>query len=347
MKYSNSSNSISIAAIPNPEYDLYSIQNEGKIVYVEGAPLIRLLSEIFRVPYEIHLVTHGQTGVKLTNGSWTGMTGMVQRSEVDLATGGVLTYERFQAINVSYPYGFSDITFMTDNPKPVPTSLAIFYPFSSILWIILIVAVLIFSCALHLHVHRTQTYQNIFCMLLGNLLEKSIDMRLRKLGLKLIVSMWLMFSFVITNSYKAVLLSILTLPPLIGIRDIADLAKAAGQDSVKCYTYKGASLTHILLQSDFDSWRSIGRCMQRNVIQGDDEEKSFVLDPSNKAFITRRGYLKPYEEMFLISKDSFYHTNIAFYLSKKFCCQEYLGFIVYLQQGCFRNFRKMRISCLN
>lgn len=55
------------------------------------------------------------------------------------------------------------------------------------------------------------------------------------------------------NSYKAVLISLITLPRLSGIRNIQDLAKAAEQNSISCYIYKGPGFQEILLESDFVS----------------------------------------------------------------------------------------------
>lgn len=152
--------------------------------------------------------------------------GIVQRSEVDLGLGTSITYPRFQAINFTYPYIMSDVTFMTDKPKADSTYLAIIHPFPLIMWILLIATIFLFARVLYFHVNRKETYQNILFMVFGNLLEKSIDMQLRKWSLKL-HGAWFVFAFVIINSYRAVLLSILTLPALTRIKKIPQLAEAA------------------------------------------------------------------------------------------------------------------------
>lgn len=177
--------------------------------------------------------------------------------------------------------------------------------------------------------YRKHTYQNILFTILGSLLEKSIDIHPQKVSLKLIIGTWLMFAFVITNSYKAVLLSILTLPPLSGIRDIPDLAKAAEKNSATCYTYTGALLQQIFLEAEIDTWRAFDNCLKRNVITLRNAEEAFKQDTFNKAFITARDYMKPYKQDYFISEDSFFNIMHAFSVSKHFCCLSYLNKMIH------------------
>lgn len=137
--------------------------------------------------------------------------GRLHRSEVGLAVGGIaLAEKRMQDVNFSYPYQISDYTFLTDKPKPTSMNLTLVHAFSEILWILIIPLILLLPFALFLLVHRKQTYQQLLFMLFGSLWEESVATQLRKLSFKLFISAWLIFTFVITNSYKAVLLSILT-----------------------------------------------------------------------------------------------------------------------------------------
>lgn len=93
----------------------------------------------------ISIPSDGEYGVKLANGSWAGIMGLVIRSEVDLTVGGMPLFEEYcDAVNVSYPYPLTEIIFMRDKLKPVSKSIAVFLPFSSKLWISLAAIILFF-----------------------------------------------------------------------------------------------------------------------------------------------------------------------------------------------------------
>lgn len=116
---------ISIASVPAPNIDVFSILNEGNLTYVVDALLIHLLCNIFRSPFKILVPSDEENGRKLPNGNWTGLIEMVRRSEVDLSISIQVSYSRYEAVNMSYPLRFSNYAFMTDKSKPVPTNLAI------------------------------------------------------------------------------------------------------------------------------------------------------------------------------------------------------------------------------
>lgn len=59
------------------------------------------------------------------------------------------------------------------------------------------------------------------------------------------------------------------------------------------------------------------------------ELKDFDEDPSKKAYITERLYMKPYKEKYFISDDSFWSTSQEFYFSKNFCCPDYLNTVIH------------------
>ena len=44
---------LSVASSVAPNMSIYSIMQDGKIVYARDAVFIRLLSQVFRVPYKI------------------------------------------------------------------------------------------------------------------------------------------------------------------------------------------------------------------------------------------------------------------------------------------------------
>lgn len=330
MKENCAKNIISVASLPAPKYELYSVLKKGELLHVWDAVLIRLLSEVFRVPYQVLIPPDEEWGKMLPDGNWTGLIGMVKRSEADLAVGGIaLLDKRFHAVTFSYPYLFSKMTFMTDKPKPLSTSLALIYPFSLKLWILIAITIFSVSYILFIVTNRKQAFQSVLFKVFGLLLEKAVRIRVLKKSIGLLLSTWLLFIYVVTSSYKALLLSFLSIPTLTGIQNIADLSKAAEQNSVSCYTYKGHSFPQILLESEFESWRIIGKCLQRNPITSGDPKELFVKASSNKAFFGGKIFMMRVEKNYLISEDSFFNVMFAIPISKNFCHRDKLNEVIH------------------
>ena len=143
MNENTTQSTISVATLTARKLNSYSIISQGEIIYVFDANLIRLLSKIFQASYKILIPSDEAGGVKVPNGNWIGMLGLVKNSEADQALGGiVLTNERIKNFNFSYPYLFSDVTFMTNKPKSISTSMALLYPFSFAVWMSIEVLIL-------------------------------------------------------------------------------------------------------------------------------------------------------------------------------------------------------------
>ena len=315
---------ITVAALNRTKSDTYSILQDERKIHVKDAVFIRILSKVFHVPYKVLIPSDGEWGRKLPDGNWTGLIGMVHRSEADLAVGGItLTHERFQALNFSYPYLFTDMTFITDKMKPIATSSALFYPFSWKLWILIIIAFFTFLFLFFHFILKKETFQSVLVMLFGSLFGQSIRFKAQKISHRLIFIMWLVFIFVLTYSYKGVILSFMTFPSLSGIRDIQDLAKAAQQNSVTCYIDKGHALTQVIFDPDIEAWKSVGKCLTRGVVaELSDIEKRFMEAPSKKVFFGGRISKKKFEKNYLISEDSFFKMMYALPISQKFSCKE-------------------------
>lgn len=318
----NAQTVISVSSVPAPMLDVYSITSEGKTIYVKGAYLIRLLSAVFRVPFKILVPPDKAYGVRLPDGNWTGMLGMVKRAEVDLASDIIaLTEERFLAFNFSYPYSFSELTFITNKPQPISGSLTLLYPFSFTLWITLAIFIMLVSFLFCFLIKKKENYCNVLFKVFGSILQQPINFKSRKIIARLSLILWIISSIIISNSYKAFLLAFLSVPSLVGIRNIQDLAEASDQNSVACYTYKGSFATQDFLKSGIDSWKSIGVCLQRN-----DEKLSFSEYPHKKAFIGDKQDLKhSYNDTYFISEESFFNVMYAIPVSNNFCCLKLLN----------------------
>lgn len=340
--------SLKFAAVPALKLKPYAItNNDGKVLYVQEAELIRLVSEYFRVPYEVLIPADQEYGRKLPNGNWTGMRGMLERSEADLAFGYIRIGDEIPpGVNFVYPHILSDTTFMGNKPEPLSAKKAIISPFSCEIWIMIALCSIVATFLLYFLIKKRRTFLDIFLNIIGSLLEKSLPFKIQKSSLRLLIFTWIFSVFVLTNSYKGVILSFLTFPTLVGIRDISELSRAAVKNSVKCYTYRGTLLSQRLIESKIDSWKNAGECLKRNdfsgVMEDNTMEEIFLNATGKKVFLGGRIFLNPYEKHYLISKDSFSVSMYSIYYAKKFCCPEYMNSLVLRlnEAGLIDNIRK-------
>ncbi|GIY03743.1 glutamate receptor ionotropic, kainate 4 [Caerostris extrusa] len=119
---------------------------DGQIILKGGveAELLKLLSYALKFRYELMVPEDLQWGIKLQNGSLTGMIGKIYRGEADLAMCAfVQTENRQWAVDFSYPYEIEHLVFATRAPRPLPKFLAYIYPFSYTVWFSMIAVMLL------------------------------------------------------------------------------------------------------------------------------------------------------------------------------------------------------------
>lgn len=246
----------------------YAITNkDGETIYVEEAALIRLVSEKLLIPYEVLIPKDEAYGIQLPNGSWSGIMGMLERSEVDLGVGYIGIYDKIPTgVSFIYPHVLSENTFMGNKPEPLTAREAIVYPFSYEVWMMIALCLIVVTLLLYFVMQGKRALLDIFFNLFGSLLEKSFDFKIQTTRFKVFIFSWAFAVFVLSSSYKGLLLSFFTFPTLVGIRDISDLSRAAEKFSVNCYTYRGTYTAQRLIESGIDSWKSPGECLRQNEI---------------------------------------------------------------------------------
>lgn len=341
-------NTLKFASLSAFKFKPYAITNrDGKTLYVEEAELIRLVSESLRVPYEVMIPEDEAYGIKLPDGNWTGMIGMLERSEVDLALGYIEINEELPSgVNYIYPHVISETTFMGNKPKPLIAKEAIFYPFSYEVWIIIVFYLIFVSFLLYFFMKKKRTLLDILFNLFGSLVGMPLDFKMYTSSLKFLIFSWLTAAFVLSNCYKGVLLSFLTFPTLFGIQDISDLSRAAMENSVACYSYRQTSVSRRLIESPTDPWKAAGECLKRNDLVGKSEnytpEQIFLNATGKKVFITAKTFLNPYKKLYFISKESFFVEMFFIYYSNKFCCPERLNSLIsrFIDAGLIEKYRR-------
>ncbi|GFR25949.1 glutamate receptor ionotropic, delta-2 [Trichonephila clavata] len=70
------------------------------------------------IEYEVVFPKDNEFGREGNNGSWTGIVGMVQRGEADLAIGTLgINENRFRAVDFSFPYATDGMNFAVLKPS--------------------------------------------------------------------------------------------------------------------------------------------------------------------------------------------------------------------------------------
>ena len=103
----------------------------------------------YGITYEIKLEKNHTFGVKLDNGSWNGMIGMVSRGEADMAANDFgMTYDRAKVVDFSAPFSSDELTLVLQTPQMKPVS--IFHPINSNVYFSCLATIVIVACSMHL-----------------------------------------------------------------------------------------------------------------------------------------------------------------------------------------------------
>lgn len=151
-------------------------------------------------------------------------------------------------------------------------------------------------------------------------MEKSFSFEVRQRNTVLLLLTWFFGITILANSYKAVILSFITVPRMVGVRDISDLSEAVKDSSFRCIIYKGSSRSNAWFESNDDQLRSIGECIKRSEIENLYGISAFVEYSYKKAFLSNRIVIGNYDKNYYISDDSFSLSHIGIAYTKRFCC---------------------------
>ncbi|XP_069172146.1 glutamate receptor ionotropic, kainate 4 isoform X2 [Procambarus clarkii] len=175
-------------------------------------------------------------GGQLTNGSWNGVIGMLNRSEV--AMSGVIlsvSQQRSQAVEFSEPLYLDETTICYKLPALAPDLAGFIKPFTYKLWLLVLLTCLVVSSATHLILHtysspppysRRQhpSWRQVSgwsCSLdkaslwtLSVLMYQSVPWKPAEDGVRVITGVWLVAALIVGTVYRSNLQAMLTIPKL-------------------------------------------------------------------------------------------------------------------------------------
>ncbi|XP_076067457.1 putative glutamate receptor isoform X1 [Oratosquilla oratoria] len=183
---------------------------------------IRLSTSVFE-SYKFIPADGGEWGLRQPDGSWSGMIGQLNRTEVDMALGPfALNHERFQAATFSKPFLFHEYLIMYPRPQLEPDLGGFYRPFTQLTWITIFLSLLLVStclCAVAILVRflgtevqgakyfqGSRTFTWVYGVLLG------ISMRWSPSHGSILAMVWILVSLILSTVYKSNLKAMLILP---------------------------------------------------------------------------------------------------------------------------------------
>ncbi|GIY07306.1 glutamate receptor ionotropic, kainate 1 [Caerostris extrusa] len=121
-----------VRAVLPPGKNIYvtndSVKGIASIPVIESK-FLELVSKSMGFLYELMVPEDGLFGNRLEDGNWTGVVGLLQRNEADMAFSYLsMNYERYLILDFSTTYSSQVQTFVTEMPPLVPKTTVFMYP---------------------------------------------------------------------------------------------------------------------------------------------------------------------------------------------------------------------------
>ncbi|GFQ65416.1 glutamate receptor ionotropic, kainate 5 [Trichonephila clavata] len=306
--------------------------SQGRVIIADGieAEFLQILSTVLNFKYELLLPEDKQWGRQLPDGNWTGMIGLVQHKKADLGMcSTVMTPDRQEAVDFSYPYEVTNVVFATKLPGLLPKFLSYLYPFSPGVWFATIGLAFLVPYLWRYILKIKFSFRQLFSGVFHTLLSGAMTIGPSGPSDYFLLGTWIFGVSFLSRSYTAVLLSFLTLSLKDTVlRDAPALSKAISHGTYRCYTFRGAWITHALEASGKETTRLIGKAMDDNdwFIIPSIEGVGNLLDEGNTAVIAMKPFFADhFADTAAISEDYFFITQLALTVRKNFCCKKYLN----------------------
>lgn len=337
VKYSTASSAMTfpkfLRVVVSPQTSLSKL-NETKIysqTYFD-AQFTKILSETLGFSYQLLSPRDGKIGTPLGNGSWTGLMGMVQRKEADLAVSAIaISWLGSRVVSFSYPFQISKYSFATRMPEYEPKPTAFLSPFSRDVWFLNLATFIIMPLALFAILKRRHPFYVFVWATFKTFIAQGPNIKPRKHRDYLIVTVWLLSTTFLVYCYEAVFLSFLTFPPMSGVRTVPELAAAVEQGKYQCTTYPGSFIIPVLQRSNDIYLKVIGQNLKEMERKGTFEiEDVLSLTKSSKksAFIGAENHLIPWKEKYFCSNDVVFPLQLGIAIRKDFCCKTRLDRVI-------------------
>ncbi|XP_068200712.1 glutamate receptor ionotropic, delta-2-like [Palaemon carinicauda] len=207
--------------------------------------ILKTLASSFNFSFKVFEPEDGSFGNPRSDGTVSGMIGMVARREASMAFGGItLTDVRDTVVDFSDPYHFAYMGIFSRAPKEKSRALAVLSPFTFEVWICLIFATLIIGPVLFAISWITlrdeeswsfQSLQKYSFQMFRNLVNQGNEIKPKYWSQKILLMSWFLFCLINAALYSGTLTAVLAIPAFEKpIDSLGDLPKAVKDGFTLC-----------------------------------------------------------------------------------------------------------------
>ncbi|XP_069995904.1 probable glutamate receptor [Penaeus vannamei] len=196
--------------------------------------LLRILADKMNFDYELVQPEDRVWGVAKADGNWTGMLGMLQREEVEMAVGPfAVSRARETVCDFSEPVYSENMAVLMVRPSLQSDLAGFLMPFTPMVWLLTLAATLsvclafysVVKCEANLFgLSRAKPWGEAVMWVIKALTQESTTGLPATDGARVVVATWLLASLVFMSSYSGILTAMLTVPRVtIPIDSVEDL----------------------------------------------------------------------------------------------------------------------------
>ncbi|XP_076068797.1 glutamate receptor ionotropic, delta-2-like isoform X2 [Oratosquilla oratoria] len=224
---------LTIVTINRPPFVILTMggKEQKEIIGATGfcIEMLKQLSDKYNFTYNLVLPYDGNWGSPMENGTFNGMVGMVNRTEVDFAVASfTITEVRERAIDFTHAYYEEPTTILIPSPKERTNIIAFLAPFSWQVWLCIAGSVFVVTPVLwfltaqfpslpvlypHQRIKQRPSVYRYFWSCVFSLTTQDTEM-IETEPTRLLHGMWWIFSIIIIYSYTGNLIAFLTVPKL-------------------------------------------------------------------------------------------------------------------------------------
>ncbi|XP_076315020.1 putative glutamate receptor isoform X2 [Tachypleus tridentatus] len=288
--------------------------------------LLNVIAESLNFRYVIKLPSEREWGIKLPNGSWSGLIGMLHREEADIALNQLtVSKERREVVDFTIYYGIDREIFATRAPRTKHHSLALIEPFTWQVWLCIFLAGAVATRFLHSTsklTYKRNTFTSLsdtIWFLYGCLVSQGKEIPFIKLcSVRMFLATWWFFAVTLYTTYGGTLKSHMTiLMREQSIDTVEALKRELSLGRYACGSLKGSVLESRFLNPDDPVYGVLGEVVRKDPQNLVKDITGGLLKTLNSTFAYIDSYesihfhaAKLGEKKFSFSKD--YFRNIAF-----------------------------------
>lgn len=299
----------------------------------EGEFLNIILSKL-KQNYEVVVPADGEYGRLNSNGSWTGMIGMLHNNEADMAISLLsITKMRLRVVDFSTSYTTEEGTFVIEKVKKESLNLAYLSPFDISTWMCFLVSMIALTFLFRSMLNKKMSYGQILFGLIASILRQPVSIKYDTSKSKGLLALWLLFALICSASYSAIFFLILTVPSQENpVRNFQELSMAVQKGSHQCFTNEGTNTIQFLQGSEEEHLVNLGRTIEQNkwYIRSGELGTGVHVSGNSVEQLSRTvlTLLYRFHSNYLISSDSLASWPIAIAMNKNFCCKSKLNVII-------------------